>query len=218
MADIDKTMGGRASASGGMRRDQVDPDRWLETLVRTIGGYVRSQVSPVYDVRITFPDSEEVADFPKLKKTIIHFEIEDIGNPVFGMGDNFVDAVYDDSNVLVTGIEARKHEVAFDVGIWASSDTGGPTARMRAYQELTKCFVGSVAYNKALNNHDFEIRRFDGGIFVKEDISDIPIFRVVGVELGVCVYSRVLDEARTYVDEIVQDPNLETVDEEVISG
>lgn len=213
----DKTFGAASGASGGFIRTQVDPDRWLESLVRALKNYIDSNLSDVYEVVTEFPAGDALARLPKTERTVIHFEIDDVDDVVFGMGDNFVDDIYDESNVLVTGIEALCKRVRFDVGIWASHQSGGVTARLRAYQHLSRLLNGSQAYKRALQ-HDFEILEFTGGTFVREEVGEIPVFRVVAATLVLRVYPRAFADPVTFVEEVEQDQNLEILEGVPIVG
>jgi hypothetical protein len=206
--DIIKTLGATATLKGGVARG-FDPDIWLESLIRVIESYVQKNSSAIYDIRFSFPEADERAEFVKLPKTVIHFEIDDIDNPRFGMGDNVVEQVYNEAAFTVTGIEAIPHVVNMDVGVWASPNSGGVTARLRAYQLLSRLFAGSEAYEKAINEADFEIVNFTGGSFVREKVSDVPLFRVVGITLVVRVFERRVRVPSTFIETYVQNPQLQ---------
>lgn len=212
MADILKTLGSTATLKGGMNRTGLDPDRWLESLTHSLETYVRNGFTEIYDVQFSYPPANQRASLPKMEKTLIHFEIDVIDNPLMGFGNSIVDALYDDANVTITEIGAECHIVNFDVGIWASSKSGGVTARHRAYQHLSNLFAGPGGYNKAQQEADIEIMRFTGGSSVVEEIGEIPVFRVIGIELVTRVYGRRVMPVLPYVETTVQEPGLDISD------
>jgi len=205
---MDKTFGASAQASGGFIQSAYNPDNWLLSLTRAIKNYVNRHSSTIYDIRMEFPDTKQRQAFAQLEKTVIHFEIDDIDSPRFGMGDNIVDATFDDISKTVTEFEAKPHIVMFDVGIWTSAKAGGTTARMRAYQLLDELFNGSIAFKRMLAEEGVEIRDFRGGSFVQEAISDVPVFRALGITLSVRVFERRTDDPKPYIEQVNQLPAL----------
>jgi hypothetical protein len=208
MPNIDKTFGATSTLRGGIIRG-LDAEAWLESLTRVLDAYVNRNSSVVYDIRFSFPEADERADFIKLPQTIIHFEIDDIDNPKFGMGDNVVDEIFDETGVTVQGIEAVPHVVDIDVGIWASPNSGGTTARLRAYQLLNRLFTGAEAYENLLREGDIEIINFTGGSFIREKVSDIALFRVVGISLKVRVFERRVRAPVSFIEAVEQEQDLE---------
>jgi hypothetical protein len=47
-------------------------------------------------VRGGFPSNNLLTELLPLGKTLIHFDTDDVNNPIFGFGENVVDNVYDD--------------------------------------------------------------------------------------------------------------------------
>src|SRR3954453_6898263 len=109
-----------------------DPERWLETAVRGIKDYVAANVNTrIYDIRMEFPGADLDADKLPIRKTIIHFEIDDIvKNEIFGSTPMVWN--HNDTTQTVNPQWAGVHRINFDVGIWSSDDSGGTTSRMRA--------------------------------------------------------------------------------------
>lgn len=186
-----------------------NPEKWLESLVRTLQAYAEQGIdnavkdnlgSPAgleaYQVIMEFPGEviDDVKNLP-LQKTIIHFEIDDPQTRLVGFGDNIFNQNYDDVTETVSPQEARLHTVNFDVGIWSTDSSGGTTARMRAFQILNTLFSGSQATTALRTFSDggdgpIDILRFAGGRFATERVNDINVYRTVGAELEVRVFSR----------------------------
>lgn len=207
--------------------DTFNPDAWLTSLFDAMTDYIESGVnaavldsddapvgSTVYNVVMAEPAADDLPFDTENDKTIIHFEIDDIQNKRLGFGDGFVAATTteaDDANPATeTPQEAVEHVVNFDVGIWATDKSGGVTARLRAYEILDKLLSGDVArVNCRTQTAGVEIRSFMNGRFVKDTINDVRVFRMVGAELVVRVYSRNVANTATIVDEEpVMEPDL----------
>lgn len=174
---------------------EFDPTSWVTSLFRSLKDYVQTKSDAigggeVYEIIGNFPPTKLLTRRQPFDKTIIHFEYDDIRNPVFGFGDNVVDNIYDDINGTVTPIEAKPHIANFDVGVWASERSGGDTARMNAYQLLNDIFTGVLSYRDLRDNWGIEIISFDGGNFLQEDIDDVTVWRVSGSTLVVKVFSK----------------------------
>jgi len=173
-----------------------DPEKWLETAVRSLKAYAESKFdSDVYDVIAEFPGTEIDPRKLPLSKTLIHFETDDIVNRVIGFGDNIFRDNFDEDEMTVQPQEAKEHRINFDVGIWSSDRSGGTTARMRAYQILDLLFCGSRARRAIWNatstgDGGLEIIEYTGGRFVTERVNDIPMYRSVDSQLEIRVYSR----------------------------
>jgi hypothetical protein len=168
-----------------------------------------------YDVVFDYSPAELTAQKLPLAKSVIHFAIDDIQNPDIGYGATTVEAI--DANTL-TPSELLKHDVNFDVGMWASASTGGSTARLVVYQHLVRLFQGKGAYDRCMEATDgVEIISFNGGRFYTDRINDLEIYRIVGAELVVRCYSAetgALESGYTPYT-IEQEPDL-TIQEEVI--
>lgn len=194
MPNIAKTGGATslAKAGGSMTAPAVtfDPDNWLVSLFRSLKSYIETNEPGIYDIIGSFPSDIELRQSMPLRKTLIHFEIDDISNSSLGFGDSVVEEEYDVNNQLVIKQQATQHEVNFDLGIWASEASGGVTARLNAYQTLTQLFQGPIAFQKIKDNIGIEIVSFQNGAFVIEQIQDLNVWRVAGITLVVRVFSR----------------------------
>lgn len=197
-----------------------DPDKWLISLQRSLKDYVEANLNltDVYELEMSYPSADELAKKVPLPLTILHFEIEDTQMVPFGLGDNVVNVVYDELGGTVEEWEAHCHEVDINVGVWASVESGGVSARLVARQDLDALFVGPAARDACMAQTDgIEILSFSGGLFVNDLINDIPIFRVVDAMLRVRVYSRTRKAPVTFIEDVGQSPGLE-IDETVIIG
>lgn len=187
-----------------------NPDKWLTSLVMSLKDYIQQNIgTSVYEIRSSAPSAEELVEKMPLKKTVIHFEIDNPDNQVFGFGDNVVAAAYDDPNFHVIESEAGLHEVNFDMGIWASVESGGPPAIRQALQDLSRILYGPSSQAECLAYTDgIDIREFSGGRITPDKLGDIILFRAVDIVLRVRVYSRKVKAPLTYIDDFSQDPDL----------
>ena len=193
-----------------------DPERWLETAVRGIQDYVKDNVNTrIYEVVMEFPGADLDAKKLPIRKTIIHFEIDDMPDAPIGFGDRPMVDNYNAADQTVNPQWAAMHTINFDVGIWASDDSGGTTSRMRARQELQRLFgfPSSIeALRAATDGGDgsVEILRYRGGNFTVDRVSDVRTYRMVNGELEVRVFSRtpLADLGSPAIEEIDQSPGL----------
>lgn len=192
------------------------PEQWLETTYRCLKEYVEANINTrIYQVVMQFPAPQiSVMKMPP-KKTIIHFEADEIADRLIGLGDNFFALNYDNVTKTTNPQEAREMRLNFDVGIWSSDASGGLTARMRARQILMLLFGGSLAsenLKEATDGGDghLEILSFSGGRFVMDMQNDFRLYRMVDCSLEIRVFSRtpLLPEGGPAIEEIFQDPNL----------
>lgn len=192
-----------------------DPDNWVTTLFRSLKNYVEANLDlDIYDVRFEWPDTSKFSAETPLAKTIIHFDLDDESNPVIGFGDSVIDAVTNVVDGTVTEREGACHVLNFDVGVWASVETGGPTSRMEARYELGRILQGPSARAACSAATDgVEIMSFSGGTFLIDTINDLTIWRITSMELVVRVYSRKTLAPATLVDTITQDQVVQIVDE-----
>jgi hypothetical protein len=209
-----KTGGANTKASGG-GGEQVktapetilfDPDHWVTSAWRSLKGYVLASIDEdIYQIHFGFPEASDLGEWLPLEKTLIHFEIDDITHPPIGFGDQIIDQEYDDTDETLVEHEAQIHIINFDVGVWASAKSGGVTARLEAYQLLTDLFNGPTAFQ---NLHDIgiELRSFTGGSFIKEEIDNISVFRVVNMVLVIRVVSRRIVGPTPYITQIEVQP------------
>ena len=199
-----------------------DPNDWLLSTTRSLKDYLENRFSSVagghgleaFEIVMEFPAANELPKPAEFTKTIIHFEIDDIMTTKLGMGTDIVDSTIVDGTVDVAGSvtdhQAQQHVINFDVGIWASDESGGLVARLRAYQYLNQFLSGEIAKRKCeAYTEGVEIRHYTSGRFIKETISDVRVFRVVGAELEVRVFSRDDADPDILVDqEPTQQPEL----------
>lgn len=206
---------------------QFSPDAWMTSLIDSLQDYVSSEIDNyiidpngfpiglhVYEVVMEYVEADDLPITAEFDKTIIHFDVDDSDNKPIGMGTgetSSTEAVQPDGSTLVTSWEARSHVVNFDVGVWATDISGGPTSRTRAYEMLDYILNGQAAKQRCFDaTGGVEIRFYNSGRFVKETINDIRVFRMVGAELEVRVFSRNVAATETIVDgEPVEQPNLE---------
>lgn len=169
----------------------------------------------LHDIVMEFPGTEISGMKVPLAKTLIHFAIDDVEDRLVGLGDNVFAWNHDPILDTVNPQEARMHMVNFDVGIWSSDRSGGVTSRLRAQQILTNLFLGSIAQGRIREathggNGCLEILRYSGGNFATERINDVDVYRMMGAELIIRVYSRtqISDTPLPAIDSIVQAPGL----------
>lgn len=191
---------------------------WLLTTYRTLKSYVIDTINApnVYDVVMEFPGANIDAKTLPLRKTIIHFEIDDIDEQPLGMGDRPAVDNYDAVTSEITPQWAHIHVVNFDVGIWASDAEGGTTSRMRARQWLTRLFSIPEGAERLRDYSDggdgvIEVLSLSGGRNVIDRVNDMRLYRMVDCTLVCRVFSRTpIEDAVTVpaIDEIDQAPNL----------
>lgn len=181
---------------------QFNPDDWLVSATRAIETYVAGQLNGnLYQVEMSFPD---VLTWPRttpMAKTLIHFEQDDIADPILGIGFPGVD-VFDAELGTYVLHEAARHQLNYDVGVWASAASGGETSRMRAVQALKNIFT--VAGSR-VDFHDatggVKVLSFDGGRNHLDRINDLPVYRTVEMTLVVEVFSRHIPATVEYIPE-----------------
>lgn len=203
------------------------PDRWLSSMISAMEDEIRDQVNLFLGINDSenavaiawthfaseSPTSEAVI-IDNLDKMLVHFNIDDIRNSALGFGSGEVDA-----EIVEPGVDpgtiiqkyGRLHEINFDVGVVITDAGGGSSGRFAAYEMLDKLFGGSPSRERfKANTGGIEIISFTAGRFAKDTINDIRVFRIVGAELVVRVYSRdVASEVTVLVDDILQDPDVE---------
>lgn len=206
----------------------LDPLDWLPSTVRALNDYISSRFAAAvsgeglqaYEIIMSYPTADSLPKGAEFIKTIIHFDIDDITTRKLGFGTDIISAAVvngigvpgqaGSSPGTVTEHQAMRHEISFDVGIWASDESGGVTARLRAYQYLNKFLSGEIARQKCLAATDgVEIMSYNSGRFVTQTINDVRVFCVVGAELEVRVFSRDDADPEILVDqEPTQEPEL----------
>lgn len=210
-----------------MSASTYDPDSWLLSLQRALGEQVKSDINQAFkdgngddageqafEVILDWPESDDVAKFVQLKRTVIHIAVDDIANSPLGMGDGIVSGaeVTTTDPDTVTLHEGFGHIVNFDVGVWASDLSGGHTSRMLAYQTFQQLFGTGMGKERVrAATQGVEIIRFNGGRFITDRVNDVRVFRIIDTELVVRVYSRVVSSDPVVIvdTEPVQEPDLE---------
>ena len=205
---------------------EFNPDKWLETLHRYLHDFVLQRINEAvkddtnadaglqaYDVVMDWPEADDPARDIQLEKTLIHFVVDDIDSAKLGFGDDTVNATEELHDApdpdIVNFHQARRHVVNYDVGLWASDQSGGSTSRLVAYQMLDSIFGGDDARRDFRDSTGgIEIIRFNGGTFITERVNDVRVFRIIDCELVVRVFSRRLLSDEVIVEDIVQNPLL----------
>jgi hypothetical protein len=197
-----------------------NPDKWATSLAESLRDYILGEMGDlvtdtpqVYEVIMEYPPADALAKKMPFKSTIIHFEIDDPRQMFFGFGDNVVNQAFDEIAGTVEEWEAHCHEVDINVGVWASVESGGSSARLEARQDLDRLFNGPSARERCMAVTDgVEILSFSGGQHVVDRINDLPVFRIIDAELRVRVYSRTKKTPIEFIDGVEQEPGL-TIDE-----
>jgi hypothetical protein len=196
-----------------------DPEKYLESTVHDLKNYVESGFNTrIYQIVMEFPGAYLDASEMPMRKTIVHFEIDDIRDEYTGFGIEPMRADYSEDETTVQGRWAGMHHINFDVGVWASDDSGGTTSRLRAKQILTQLF-GYPSSVEALRQFSdggdgsIEIVQWSGGMNAQDRVNDIRVYRAMNMTLDVRVFSRSplptdSSLADTVIEDIVQQPNL----------
>lgn len=193
-----------------------DPDHYVISSFRTLKSYALSSIdSDLYEIQFGFPGADDIGRWLPLEKILIHFEIDDITHIPLGFGDSVVAVEYDDEDTTIIESEAQQHLINWDIGIWTSAQSGGVTSRLEAYQVINDLFVGPTAYFN-LNQLGIEIRSFTGGSFIKEEIDNLSVYRVVNMTLVTRVYSRRLVGPTPQITDIGVAPEVSVMGDDVI--
>lgn len=205
-----------------------DPQEWLVSATRCLNEYLNDRFlaalgddfNDAYEIVMDFPSADELPKAAEFTRTILHLGIDDIENRRLGFGDNSPSFTETDATPAVAGTlaprYATEHRISLDVGVWASDASGGVTARLRAYQWLDRFLSGEKARQdlKTATDGGVEIMSYMSGRFANETINDVRVFRMVGAELVVRVFSYVEGEADVLVDgEPILNPALEITDD-----
>lgn len=186
-----------------------DPEDWLVSASRAIVTYIQIAVGDDVNVENSYPDTRTWIKETPLAKTLIHVEQDDETDPVLGFGIPGV-RIYDDDAGTSLLQEAAMHIVPYDIGVWASAESGGVTTRMQSVQMLKNLFTpatGRRAFNEATGG--IQVVSFDGGRNELDRINDLPVWRAMGMTLIVRVFSRhVPATADTMVLDVEQDQRL----------
>jgi len=173
---------------------QYDPADWLVSLTRAVEDYAKLAFDPaLYDVRMSYPNPDELAELMPLKKVLVHFERDNVDSPLWCFGVQGVDEWSDESHLTGTFrvLEAQRRLVNFDVGVWATADAGGETYRMRAVQILHDIFGRNGAkldFNFATGG--ITIRNFGGGRDATDRINELPVRRTMDMTLELECFSK----------------------------
>lgn len=194
-----------------------DPEKWLETCVRGVKDFAEEAFDlDVYEVVMEFPGAELDSREAPWKKTVVHFNIDAQDDGLLGMGDSPLEWNYSAPEHAVFPQWGAFHVINFDVGIWATDKSGGPTSRMRAKQHLWNLFggpTGIINLRAATDGGDgaVEIVNFTGGHnTIDSTTNDVRVYRTVDCSLEVRVFSRtpLPVEAGPAIEEITQTPGL----------
>jgi hypothetical protein len=168
-----------------------DPAAWLLSLTRGLEDYVTNGLQDLQvDVEMSFPDTVEIEKKMPLAKTLVHMDIDDREDRMIGFGSPGVE-VYDEASGKVSFHEASWHSVNYDVGVWASAESGGETARLVVAQRLIDLFSGAGGQRRIREAvGQIQIVSFNGGRFLLDRINDILVWRAVDMTLVVRVFSR----------------------------
>lgn len=194
--------------------DKFNPDNFLPSTVRAIKELVLGQMiefgeEDIYDVQMSYPSVDHLRQMVPFHKTLIHFEVDEPATMFYGLGENITSVEYNTPAVTITQSEVSEKSLTFDVGIWASPESGGPSARLDARQILDKIFSGPYARKVCMEATDgVELLEFSGGRFISDTINDLPVFRAVDMTLRVRVFARRILAAIPYIEVVNLDPGL----------
>lgn len=172
-----------------------DPDvDWLVSCNRALAEYVAAAFDPdLVTVEMNFPDTLHLLP---LETTLIHFEQDDMDHPVLGFGtpgkEVFTPStgpgVGQEGTWLIQ--EAVQHVVNFDMGVWASAQSGGATHRMKVMQTLSNLFAPAVARLAFREATGMQVVSFAGGRNELDRLNDTPVWRALDMTLVLRVFSR----------------------------
>lgn len=196
-----------------------DPEKWALSMMRALKQYTLTGFSTAsWELVMEFPNPGNLAKRLPLAKPLIHIEMEDPRSIPFGMGENWVNAIFDEVETKVEYWEAHRHEVDWDVGIWTSAESGGTTTRAEARDILDDLFNGPVARDACMANTDgVEVLSITGGRNFVDVINDLPVYRMVDIVLSTRVFSRKKLPEQTFIETHDQETQVE-IDGIVILG
>lgn len=188
-----------------------DVDNWLVTSSRTLREFIAAAFDPGHvTVELNFPNTQELLPLPK---TLIHLEMDAMTHPVVGFGVPKIEVI-DDVNGTVTNSDLAAHEVNYDVGVWASRESGGATARMQAMQTLSNLFAPAKARLDFRDATGMSVVSFTGGRNELDRLDDVPVWRALDMTLVVRVVSRnVQTEVDILPTDIIEQPQLTITDD-----
>lgn len=174
-----------------MSQYAFDPVEWLTSATRALEDYVRNALGDDdVQVEMSFPNTDTITKETPLAKVLIHFEQDNIENPVLGFGVPGKEVVDVDEGSWAL-YEAAWHEINFDVGVWVSAEMGGATKRMQVYQQLVTMFgtaLGRIDLNETTGG--VKVVNFHGGRFALDRVNDLPIWRAMEMTLICQVFSK----------------------------
>jgi hypothetical protein len=208
---------------------KYNAEDWLESTTRSLKAYAEERFNnavkengvPVgleaYEIVMEFAGPAFDLRLMPIRKTVIHFEVDDIVTRPVGLGDGIFVQEFNEVTGEVLTQYATAHRINFDVGIWATDASGGVTSRSRAMQILNNAFGGAYGILKLREFSDggdgrLDIHSYTGGRFIMDRSNDMTLYRTVESNLEIGVFSRSpgADEAEIgpAITDITQDPEL----------
>lgn len=182
-----------------------DIDNWLVSSTRVLRGYIADALGELVTVELNFPDTMELLPLPK---TLVHMEVDDMGHPVVGFGIPTAE-VFNDVTGTVLSQDLAVHEVNYDIGVWASRESGGATHRMEVVQALSALFAPAAAKQAFREATGMSVVSFNGGRNELDRLNGTPVWRALDMTLVVRVVSRHVPEvAEIMATSITQDQEL----------
>lgn len=174
-----------------MSQYQYDAVEWLTSATRALEDYVRNALADDdVQIEMSYPNTDTITKETPLDKVLIHFEQDNVDNPVLGFGTPGKEIVDVDAGSW-TLYEAAWHYINFDVGVWVSAEMGGATKRMQMYQRLVTMFgtaLGRIDLNETTGG--VKVVSFNGGRFALDRVNDLPIWRAMEMTLICQVFSK----------------------------
>jgi hypothetical protein len=215
---------------------KYDPEDWLESSTRCLEEYARESFhqaiksedgTPIgleaYEIVMQFPGTLLDTRKVPMRRTLIHFEIDEIATSVIGFGDNIFAENFNETDESLNPQWAAAHRLNIDIGIWASDASGGITSRAKVKQILVNAFGGAAGIVKLREYSDggdgrLDILSFSGGRFLVDRVNDVTVYRMVECTLEIGVFSRTPIEDTASVPAIMfitQDPKLSISSEDI---
>lgn len=193
---------------------QYDPDDFLLSSLRSLGSYISETLNDP-DVRVeqSFPDTSTWTKETPLAQSIIHLDKDDVSPQVLGFGIPGKDVFTDEDNDTVEDHVERQEaflvEITYDVGIWVSTEMGGVTTRAELHQALISMFGspgGRIALNEATGG--INVVSFHGGRDQLDRVNDLPVWRVLDLNLIIRVIGRNRSEPVQLIQVVSSDGSL----------
>ena len=164
-----------------------DIDKWLTSSSRALKDYILAAFDVnLVTVELNFPDTQKLMP---LEKTLIHLEQDDMEHPVVGFGIPTVE-VFDDVAGTVLPQDLAVHHVNYDIGVWASRESGGASHRMEVTEVLSSLFAPAAAKQAFREATGMSVVSFNGGRNELDRLDDTPVWRMLDMTLVVRVVSR----------------------------